>query len=70
MILDVYSQKVFFVELKLVIIFVTMNNDIRKINRKIENGIKLEETLIDILFGFFIFVIIFGIGFTFGIYSK
>ena len=50
-----------------------MNNtqkEIDKLKYKIYRGCLLEEKLLDALFGFFIFVIIFGIGFTCGYYAK
>jgi len=47
-----------------------MINEIKKLNSKIDSGIKIQEILIDVLLGILIFSIIFGIGFTFGVYSR
>ena len=42
-----------------------MQKEIVNLNKKVWKGIRLQELMLDILLGFFIFVIIFGIGFTF-----
>ncbi len=49
-------------------IFVIMNID--NLRNKIENGIKAQDIMLNLLFGFLIFFIIFGIGFTLGLYAR